>query len=852
MKINSKINLTAGLRLIVILGLLGLNFKAFSQALVKKAFTPRTSTLAPGSYQGKSIYNLQGDFNMIGNANAKSATGPDNASNMVFNKLPGDLLNTSIKNSSSADFVLPSNASLACTKIVFAGLYWTGRGDDNSGDVLSKAGNAGNGMNKKTVKFKVPGATNYVDLTATDIFYGGSDVSGMYAGFYDVTDLVSAAKTGTYAVANIATFEGSDGLSSPRIGYYSGWGLVIVYENAALPWRNITVFDGFGYVKGSSSSSNYGTLDVSGFQAVQNGNVNIKMGMMAGEGDKSLTGDYFSIQQRLSGNFTALSHGSNSTNNFFNSSIFTGGNPRVPNNVDNDGIDIAMFNLNNTGNVLINNNQTATSFRYGSSGDYYNIFNITFAVDAYIPEVQVFNANVSSVPNGGIVDPNQNIEFTSTIYNKGTEPISNGVVEIPIPFNAHYVSASVTVGSGSVTWSHPSGATDPNVTPGGVLKWTVGNLIKPTDPNTILAQLKYSIRVTNDCTILKTGGACGLSINLDGTFTGTGTNSGIPINNGFVIGYNSDCGNTPIRDPFTLTIVPSQAFLNACPNDVINGSKQFKAFCSVVNNVIPRATITSSYPAGTKFYTQQPGTAGYLATEVTGNFAVNPSGIATKYYAVLSGMPIGCYLSLETVVEIVSTQPTAANIQYCIGSPVPLNVQLSSVGSTKGYQLYYFDNNSTTPLTNPPAPTAAGTYTYQVAEGATQNNVTCYGPKVSFTVEVYAMPVITQNLTDFSVCADNIQTLVIQSNASQVSWEYFNTTTSAWTAVTDATFQNQLVPSGSTLTIDNPSIDIDQLKIRAKLTSANSCVMYSAESIMDVRLCNIITNPMLPAKIIKN
>ncbi|MCX2576364.1 hypothetical protein [Pedobacter sandarakinus] len=852
MKFNVKIKYIGRLKIFIFFLLLGLSFRAFPQSLIKKAFAPRTSQQSPGSFQGKAIYNLQGDFNMIGNANARSLTGPDNGYNMSFNKLLGDATNTSIKNSSSADFVLPANTDLACTKIVFAGLYWTGRGDDNSTDVLSKTGNAGNGMNKKTVKFKVPGATDYIDLTATDIFYGGSDVSGMYTGFYDVTNLVSAAKTGTYAVANIATFEGSDDLTNPRIGYYAGWGLVIVYENATMPWRNITVFDGFGYVKGSANASNYGTLDVSGFQAVQNGNVNIKMGFMAGEGDRSVTGDYFRIQNRLSNTYTSLYHGANTSNNFFNSSIFTGGNPRVPNNLDNDGIDIAMFNLDNSGNALIDNNQSTTTFRYGSSGDYYNIFNITFAVDAYIPDVQVFNANISSIPNGSSLNQNQEVEFISTIYNKGTEGISNGIVEIPIPFNMHYVSALVDVGPGTVTWTHPSGATDPAITPGGTLRWNVGDLVKPTDPNTVLARLKYRLRVTNDCTLLKTGGACSLIINVDGTFSGSGTTSGIPISNGFVIGYNSDCGNTPIRDPFNARIVPSQAFLDNCPNDIVSGSKQFSAFCSISGNVFPRASITANYPAGTKFYTQIPGTPGFTATEVLGNFAVNQDGTARKYYAVVVGMVTGCYLNLETILKLVVTQPTVSNIQYCIGSPSSLAIQLSPTGVANGYQLFYFDNGATSPRNTPPSPTAAGSYTYQVAEGATVNGITCMGPKVSFNIQINALPAITKNLSNISVCADAISTIAIESDATQYSWEYATTANTTWQPLVASAFQNQLLPNGKSLTIDNPSIDLDQMKLRVKLTTASGCITYTNEAVLEVKLCNIITNPMLPGKIIKN
>jgi hypothetical protein len=42
----------------------------------------------------------------------------------------------------------------------------------------------------------------------------------------------------------------------------------------------------------------------------------------------------------------------------------------------------------NTGNLVIGNNQTSTTFRFGSSGDIFTIFGFAMSVDAYIPEPQ--------------------------------------------------------------------------------------------------------------------------------------------------------------------------------------------------------------------------------------------------------------------------------------------------------------------------------------------------------------------------------------------------------------------------------------------------------------------------------
>ncbi|QPH40144.1 DUF11 domain-containing protein [Pedobacter endophyticus] len=846
---------SVNLLIVLICSLLG--NKAFAQATIKVPFSQRISAMAPGDFKNKQTYSLQGDFTMLGNSNAfvdPYSDDENNSSAMKFYKLPADANNPAIRNSSAADFKLPAGLNSSCTKIVFAGLYWAGRGDNNSADVLSKSGNAGDGMNKKKIKFKAPGMASYTDITATDLFYGSSDVSGMYTGYYDVTNLVRNAGVGTYSVANIATFEGEDNLSNPVIGYYGGWGLVIVYENTSLKWRDITVFDGFAHIKNANGGA-YGQLDVAGFRACQNGSVHIRMGMMAGEGDRDLAGDYFQIQMRNSSAYQSLSHGGNTAGNFFNSSVYTGGNTRMPNRTNNYGIDISMFDLPNTNNSLISNNQTSTSFRFGTTQDVYNIFNITFAVDAYVPQVELLNVSKSGVANQGDVAPGQVLDFDLNVYNKGTEAIKNGKVEVVIPPNLHFVKATSALGGGTVTWTHPY-STDPAATPGGKIVWDLGTIPLPADPSAIVATLKYKLKVTDDCTLLTTSNSnCELSVELNGNIAGQGAISNSNVRGSFIIGYNDGaCMGNPIREPFTMNIKVGGTQLKNCPRETANGVRQFAAFCSATGNVIPRLQIASAYPAGTKFYAQVPGTTGYTSSLVTGDFAVAANGTSTKYYAVLEGAQDNCYLKLETLIDKVTTQPTAQDINYCFGSTAPLNNQLSATGSANGYQLFYFADASTpTPLSAAPAPTAAGTYTYYVAEGILRDNVLCIGSKVPFIITVNAVPVITQNIDDFYVCNKGNKTVSVQAtNGASVEWQYYNKSAKGWTPITNSTFSGTISPGGNNLNITGASIDIDALKIRAMFTSAGGCVAYTNEAIIQVKNCMIMTNPMIPAKFKKN
>ena len=823
-------------------------------------FTPRTSAIAPNPYKNVQNYNLQGDFVMLGNSNltfARLSSRDDNTSNnqgasMVYNDIDGD--NSTI-NSSSSELRL-GNLDPTCSEIVYAGLYWSGKSDNTNSKTISVSGTT---YRKDRVKLKKQGQSyQWVNAgnNLNEIYYPDGSQSAIYVGYADVTDYVRQHGVGNYFVADMALTQGTN--SSP--GYFGGWGMVIIYKNPSMKWRDITVFDGYAYI-----SSGTQQFDISGFRAAQNGAVNIKMGIMAGEGDRGTSGDYIEIRQRTSNNYTTLSHGDNTTNNFFRASIFTGGNNRNPNYINNSGIDISMFDLPNTNNSIINNNQTSTRFRYGTNGDFYSIFNIVFAVDAYVPEVIGENLPGTNNPGtGNTVDPGQGLEFDLNLYNKGTEAVNNLVVDIPIPFNLHYDGHTVVQGTHptikipnntTVEWIKPAWAPStatPQAYPGGILRWTVGNLPLDPDRNILQGTLKYKFKVTSNCALLSTAGPCGLKINVNGTISGEGATSGVAVSARLVRDYAAGNCSGAIYDDFESTIAVSEQFKADCaPPPVENGMLQFKAFCSLPGNAFPRADIAGKYPLGTKFFTTVPTNYDQTTNIVTGDFPVNTDGSKTTYYAVVPGMDANCYISLQTSLILVTTQPTVQNVSACQGTPVVLQNSLSSTGVTSGYQLYYFDSvSATTPLSAAPNPTAVATHNYWVAEGTSVSGTLCIGPKVPFTVTIYPQPAVPQNVGNISICENNDAQITLNvTGATTYIWEYATSAApSVWNTLNNTTYNGQITVNNTVLNISHATTALNGIKVRLKAVNSNNCESLSNTINIEIKGCRAITNPALPNK----
>jgi hypothetical protein len=277
---------------------------ATSEAQIRVPFTTRTT---PATIK------LKGDFAMTGNSNLTLVDYSDNGSNnanMEYIDIDGD--NTTF-NSSSADLVFSqeNGASAACSEIIYAGLYWSGRSSNSSDspNIFTVTKNSvTKTFDKRKVLFKAPGMPGYVEKTAADddIYYPVNSDGFMYSAFVDVTADVQQYGPGAYTVADIALVEGNGG----GTGYYGGWGMVVIYENYLMNWRDITIFDGHSYVAGSVTADF--TIPVSGFQTAPAGDIDLKIGMMAGEGDRGISGDFFEIRNAADNAWVRLNHGGNS------------------------------------------------------------------------------------------------------------------------------------------------------------------------------------------------------------------------------------------------------------------------------------------------------------------------------------------------------------------------------------------------------------------------------------------------------------------------------------------------------------------------------------------------------------
>jgi len=438
-------------------------------------------------------------------------------------------------------------------------------------------------FDKKIISIKGPGATTYTAITAklnganSEIRFPGSANSGIFVGYQEITAYVKTHGPGAYTVADIALTEGSN--SNP--GLSGGWVMVVIYENPLMKSRAVTLFDGYAFVDGQlSGGGEFGTIPISGFTTVGSGPVNMKLGVMASEGDVNLTGDYLAVQKLNANpavynttNYLTLNHAGNSTNNFFNSSIFpfpTAGNSN-PNLVNNTGVDFSMFTIPNANNSVIANNQTATTFRFGSSSDVFTIFGFAMSVDSYIPEPKgLISVNsINNVTNPLVLNalPGQTINYSLNITNEGTEATNNTIISIPIP-------ATAIFNTGTIVYNTYHGFNTTNIpyfdSATNKIIWDLGTLpITAGHPEYIYADLSFTLNVTTDCDIIINAG-CNPEVSLEtGTITGTGGTSGSSFTKYFFQGYDDTSCHLPIDGSIKVAIDASSCFSSMAGPDQI-------------------------------------------------------------------------------------------------------------------------------------------------------------------------------------------------------------------------------------------------------------------------------------------
>lgn len=571
-------------------------------AQVMKPFTPRKSPYL----DNKPIISLRGDFQMIGNTNMtlrNYSNYGNNSQYMKYVDIDGD---PSTLNSSSATLVYPTGSEgpgyetidPACTNVVYAGLYWMGRAHNNVSSSPNEFNVGSKHLDKLKVRFKHSGDSyRYVTAQNSNIYFPTNSQDFIYTGYADVTEYVRQKGAGEYFVADIALNQGEGGSA----GYFGGWGLIVVYENSKMKWRDITIFDGYAYIYGPSKKGY--ELPVSGFRTAKDGHIDMRLGIIAGEGDVDINRDYFQIQKH-GGGWEYLKHDNNDKNNFFNSSI-PASNPRNPQKLNNTGIDIAMFKINNTGNSIITNNQTSTTFKYGSQQDTYVISCIAMSVDAYVPDVQ---GHIFITATGGVgytpgspVLPGQEIEYELKITNPSEEKILGVSMDIPIPYTAEIVPGSY-VATYSHLYSFPHKHLSVVDTAGAkILRWKIGDL--PKAGNTELAKLKFKLKATKNCFYLVDRDNCLPKVQLEGKISGKGEMSGKNFSDiKFISGYeDGNCHNKPIYAPLSININATDFVNKNCPQEPKGKVTRSFEFCETPGINI-HDSIAKIFPPVSKFY----------------------------------------------------------------------------------------------------------------------------------------------------------------------------------------------------------------------------------------------------------
>lgn len=304
--------------------------------------------------------------------------------------------------------------------ITAAYLYWGGSGSTPDTTVTF------NGI-------MVNGQRNFTETFpyTNDLDYFGS--------FANVTPIVTATGNGTYTMSNLTVNSGFPHCNVSAV--LSGWGLVVVYEEATEPLRVINIFDGLTYYRGSAI-----TLTPSNFQ-IPAANINGKHAIITWEGDAGNSGSSGGFTERLSFNGTALTDALNPTNNQFNSTVNDQGSSTTY------GVDVDSYDISS----LLSAGDTSATSVYSSGADL--VILSTEVISVTNTDVSDLSINMTGPAS---VASSSNYAFTITVTNNGpiAHPASTITVTDTLPTGFNFVSASGTgwscgaVGQ-DVTCTHP-------------------------------------------------------------------------------------------------------------------------------------------------------------------------------------------------------------------------------------------------------------------------------------------------------------------------------------------------------------------------------------------------------------
>ncbi len=317
---------------------------------------------------------------------------------------------------------------LACSEILFAGIYWGGRSRD---DDLGYPG-------RDSIKVGVDGGA-YVDVVANELIDAGADEglgNSVYYCYADITDILTANETkALYTIANVYSRleEGSN--------RWGGWNIVVVYQNDLMHMRSLNVFDGLVNVNDSGTDIEVGISD---FLTPPSGPVSFEVGVYGYDGDRGFEGD--SLLFDGGAGYVPISNTTNPADDIFNSSqtrfdaVTTSQNPLRHNNIN---IDADIFAPDNGTFDFIGNSATSADIKITTNNETVQIQALTFAVDVFEPDIRA-ELRVEDI-NGGLLERGDTLEYTIVGKNIGLDPSLSTFVVDTLPLNIEYVPESIEI-----------------------------------------------------------------------------------------------------------------------------------------------------------------------------------------------------------------------------------------------------------------------------------------------------------------------------------------------------------------------------------------------------------------------
>jgi uncharacterized repeat protein (TIGR01451 family) len=337
--------------------------------------------------------------------------------------------------SSSADLLLPGGTNT----IKFARLYWGGR--------INNSTLAATPDTLRRVKIRKGTTGGYVYVVApainTDQYPIPGTAATTYQSYVDVTNFIQTNGSGTYMVADIPASTGAIDAG----GNFAGWCIVVAYENTALPFSSIRIYDGYLNVfNGGTPNSQSAVLTGLNVDTDASGVVNALLTAMVWEGDANLretasnpAGDYLKI------NNVTFSNAVNPATNMWNGSISRGGafvTTKSPHYTNQMGIDIDEVQVG-TG-YGIQAGDTTLRVEFGTEADRYFPSLFSLCIGMRQPAISL-DKLVSDANGNGVVESGELLTYTLNGTNMGQSPALNCMLNDSLPSNVTYVPQSLEI-----------------------------------------------------------------------------------------------------------------------------------------------------------------------------------------------------------------------------------------------------------------------------------------------------------------------------------------------------------------------------------------------------------------------